>query len=183
MFNVQCSHYPLCMKSVLLVDENNAPQGTVSVVDAHSGEGKLHRAYSVFVFRNGGNELLLQQRSSNKALFPLQWANTCCSHPQEDGDTVQAAQQRLKEEMGFTCPLQEAKSFVYRAQDPGRGTEYEYDTILIGNVEGEIAVQPDPAEVADWRWISLMDLMEELDTKPEQFAPWLPEALSHIFEN
>ena len=46
----------------------------------HQGQGKLHRAFSVFLF-NTKNELLMQQRSKEKILFPLYWANTCCSHP------------------------------------------------------------------------------------------------------
>ena len=183
MFNCSFSNYSLCMKTVLLVDKHGNPQGTAGLLEAHSGKGQLHRAFSVFVFRKDGDKLLLQQRSEKKPLFPLLWANTCCSHPSEDGGIAAIAEQRLQEEMGFTCPLQEKGSFVYRAEDPGRGTEHEHDTILIGNMEDEMTITPDPDEVADWRWVSLTDLQDELDAEPEKFAPWFSIALSNIFDS
>lgn len=43
-------------------------------------KGMLHRAFSVFLF-NTKNELLLQQRATEKITFPDYWTNTCCSHP------------------------------------------------------------------------------------------------------
>ena len=42
--------------------------------------GKLHRAFSVFLF-DKQNRLLLQQRAASKITFPSLWTNTCCSHP------------------------------------------------------------------------------------------------------
>lgn len=42
--------------------------------------GKLHRAFSVFLF-DKDNRLLLQQRAASKITFPSVWTNTCCSHP------------------------------------------------------------------------------------------------------
>ena len=43
--------------------------------------GVLHRAFSVFIFDESTNELLLQQRAASKITFPSVWTNTCCSHP------------------------------------------------------------------------------------------------------
>merc|ERR1711935_303829 len=42
--------------------------------------GKLHRAFSVFLF-DQDNNMLLQQRAASKITFPNVWTNTCCSHP------------------------------------------------------------------------------------------------------
>lgn len=170
------------MKSVVLVDKHGNPQGTADLTDAHSGEGQLHRAFSVFVFRRDGDELLLQQRNARKMLFPLLWANTCCSHPAKNEDILQAAKQRLQEELGFTCPLRIHSSFVYHAADPGRGVEHEHDTIVLGDTENDVTITPNPDEVADWRWVTLMDLQRELDAEPEKFAPWFPMALAKIFD-
>jgi len=169
------------VKHVILCDEDGTPGGTMELMAAHSGNGVLHRAFSVFVFRKDGDEMLLQQRSGKKPLFPLAWANTCCSHPQQGEDIVKAAEKRLQEEMGFTCPLKVAGSFVYQALDPGRGAEHEHDTVLIGIIGNDVPVTPDPREVEDWRWVCLMDLQQELDEEPEKFAPWFPEAVSLVF--
>merc|ERR1712185_471934 len=78
--------------------------------------GPPHRAFSVFLF-NQKNELLMQKRSVEKILFPLHWANTCCSHPLHDGATflgteitgemdggagcVRAARRKLEQELGI----------------------------------------------------------------------------------
>ncbi len=43
--------------------------------------GWLHRAFSVFLFDESTEELLLQKRASTKITFPNVWTNTCCSHP------------------------------------------------------------------------------------------------------
>lgn len=167
------------MKHVVLCDTDGNETGACPTADAHANDGVLHKAFSIFVFRNSGNELLLQRRSDKKQLFPLLWTNTCCSHPQSGEDLVAAAQKRLQEELGFSCPLREIGSFVYQATDPNsNGAEHEYDTVLIGNVEKKITLMPDPNEVAEVRWITLKELLVELDEKPEQFTPWFPEALS-----
>ena len=75
-------------------------------------KGLLHRAFSVFLF-NSKNELLLQQRATEKITFPDMWTNTCCSHPlgipgeggAELAEAVEgvkrAAQRKLDHELGI----------------------------------------------------------------------------------
>ena len=171
------------MKHVILCDKTGTAHGTDDVLEAHQNGGSLHRAFSVFVFRNDGNEILVQQRSEKKPLFPLFWANTCCSHPQEGEDLIQAAQNRLQEELGFSCELEERASFVYQADDPnGDLSEHEYDTILVGSVDGDIEVKPDPEEVAAWKWMTLEELQIDIDENPDAYAPWFLIALSLLFD-
>lgn len=179
------------MQSVLLTNERGESIGVAERGDAHTGVGMLHSAFSVYVFRSVGSELLLQKRAEGKHLFAGLWSNTCCSHacvPEGTSacrnvqvfseDIVRTAEHRLQEEMGFSCPLKEAGSFVYRAEDPqGHGIEHEYDTVLVGILE-DANVQSDPAEVADWRWIHIDDLMEEREKSPHLFTPWLAQGLA-----
>lgn len=177
-------HTLTTMADVILCDEDGMPTGTLEAVTAHQGTGKLHKAFSIFVFSEE-DELLLQRRSGQKMLFPLHWANTCCSHPREDEGLKTCAERRLEEEMGFTCELTEGPSFVYRAEDPeGRGTEHEYDTVLTGRVsKRNVHVQPNPDEVAETRWITMDELIIELDEDPESFAPWFPIALDALMND
>jgi len=171
------------MRHVILCTEEGDPLGTASVEEAHAREGKLHRALSVFIFRNDGLELLTQKRHRDK-LFGGLWANTCCSHPQEVEEITEAAQRRLEEECGFTCPLQEVASFVYRAPDPkGKGSEYEYDTILVGNASPNINLTPNLSEVSELRWTSLEHLIKDIAAHPTTYAPWFPIALHAIVRN
>ena len=48
---------------LILVDSNDEEVGFLDKEACHNGDGKLHRAFSVFIFNSEG-KLLLQQRSS-----------------------------------------------------------------------------------------------------------------------
>ncbi|OGG80494.1 isopentenyl-diphosphate delta-isomerase [Candidatus Kaiserbacteria bacterium RIFCSPLOWO2_01_FULL_54_13] len=168
------------MSDVILVNEQGVKTGTSDIMEAHTGIGKLHKAFSVYVFRNKRKEILTQRRSRKKMLWPFVWANTCCSHP-GDGETLRAAgERRLKEEMGFTCALSEGPSFVYREEDPsGEGVEHEHVTILAGNAE-DVVVAPDPDEVAEYKWMNTKKLLHDMEENPDVYAPWLRIGLPKV---
>src|SRR3954454_17431916 len=96
---------------VILVDEKDQPVGKMEKMEAHR-RALLHRAFSVFIFNDKG-EMLLQKRAAAKYHSGGLWTNACCSHPRPGTDTISAANQRLKEEMGFTTTLKKVFDFVY----------------------------------------------------------------------
>jgi len=167
-------------RQVILCDDIGSPVGTADLLSAHTDQGQLHLAFSVYLFSPNGR-LLIQQRSAGKMLWPLVWANTCCSHPRAGEDSIEAGRRRLREEMGLDCELNPGPEFVYRAEDPsGRGVEHEYDILLVGTCADD--PRPDPAEVAAWKWVELQDLERDMRERPEQYAPWfhlgLPKVLA-----
>ena len=155
--------------NVILVDENNKEKGTIDKIEAHK-KGKLHRAFSIFVF-NDKNELLLQKRADNKYHSSGKWSNTCCSHPLPGKDVEIEAGRRLKEEMGFNCELENKFEFIYLAELENKMIEHEYDFIFFGTYNKD--PDPDPKEVSDWKWISLEKLKKEMLESPEKYTPWL----------
>ena len=86
-------------EKVILVDKNDNQVVFMPKLEAHQ-KGVLHRAFSIFIFNNK-YELLLQKRASSKYHSGGLWTNTCCSHPREDEDILDAANRRLIEEMGI----------------------------------------------------------------------------------
>ena len=168
------------VRTVTLVNETGTPLGEAGLLAAHTGKGQLHRAFSVYVFRRKREELLIQRRSDKKLLWPLIWANTCCSHPYKDESPTDAGERRLQEELGFSCALTPHSDFVYRAEDPGRGVEHEYVTILIGDVD-QATVKPNADEVAQWQWINMDELHEDMHNRPDLYAPWFHCGLAKIF--
>ena len=166
---------------LILVDERNAPVGRASWEEAHGlPSGVLHRAFSVYVFRKIGTEILIQRRSASK-LFAGLWANSCCSHPREGEDIIDVAPRRLKEELGFTCTLTPVGDFVYQAEDPsGKGAEHEHVTILRGDAPDDVIVTANPNEVAEWKWISVNDLQKDMKKQPDLYAPWFHSGLNRI---
>jgi isopentenyl-diphosphate Delta-isomerase len=154
---------------VVLVDGNDVPVGTAEKWSAHS-EALLHRAFSIFLFDDDGN-VLLQQRAPGKYHSAGLWSNTCCSHPRPQESTIAAAVRRLDEEMGITCGLTAAFSFVYRAPVGGGLIEHEYDHVFIGNTNA--TPSPDPAEVSNWKWMAPGALSADLRVNPGRYTYWL----------
>jgi len=166
------------MDKVVIVDEDDRPLGLEDRWKCHSGEGILHRAFSVLVFNREG-QLLLQQRSKNKLLWPLCWANTCCSHPSEGESYEQAGQRRLQTEMGFVCHLRLIGTFRYQASYEDRGLENEMCAVLVGEYDGE--VNPDPEEVADWKWMDFEEVRRDVAVHPDKYSPWFKIEIQKFF--
>ncbi len=168
-------------RTVTLTDENGMPQGMMEIVKAHTGSGSLHKAFSVYVFTPGKTSILIQRRSAKKMLWPMIWANTCCSHPFENETPSQAGERRLKEEFGMDCPLSPYMDFVYRAEDPqGRGVEHEHVTILTGEAAEDAPLKPNPDEIAEWKWVKVNELQKDMKADPDAYAPWFHMGLDHI---
>ena len=156
------------MEQVILVDEQDQPVGLMEKQAAHIGP-HLHRAFSVFVFNSKG-ELLLQQRALTKYHSPGLWTNTCCSHPRDGETVVEAAERRLREEMGMSCEMHEVYTFIYQAP-VGQGlTEHEFDHVLIGRSDTLPVVNTD--EVASWKYMRLDDLKKDIELYPELYTEW-----------
>ena len=85
-------------EEILKVDFQDKVIGKISKSEAHY-KPILHRAFSIFLF--SGNQVLLQRRAKGKYHSELLVANTCCSHPREDGDIIIQASSRLYEELGI----------------------------------------------------------------------------------
>src|ERR1700680_3884821 len=137
--------------ALILVDESDRGVGTLSKTECHEGRGVLHRAFSLLIFGAGG-ELLIQQRSAAKRLWPLYWSNRCCSHPRS-GETMEAAiHRRLYEELGLRCPLQFLFKFQYQAQFDETGAENELCSVFIGRSTDSVKI--DRGGILARRWIS-----------------------------
>jgi isopentenyl-diphosphate Delta-isomerase len=166
---------------VVLVDENDNETGIAEKLQAHQ-DNLRHRAFSIFIFRHSPQpELLLQQRADGKYHSAGLWTNTCCSHPQPGESVLAGGERRLKEEMGISAPLQSLGWFHYIAHFPNGLTENEIDHVLVGVIENTV-IKPNPAEVKDYRWVSMVDLKQEIAENPDRFTPWLALALEIVKE-
>ena len=167
-------------EELILVDEQDREIGSKLKSACHEGAGILHRAFSIFVF-NSSDELLLQQRSASKPLWPLYWSNTCCSHPRLGESMEIAVSRRLNQEFGFECDLSYLYKFTYHAQFGEIGSEREYCWVYIGYYDG--SVDANISEIADWRWIDIKSLNQELESQPERYTPWFKLEWAHIQEH
>ena len=162
-------------EKVILIDKNNRKIGTEEKIKAHK-EGKLHRAFSIFIF-NSKEELLIQKRAKNKYHSGGLWSNTCDGHPRPDESYIKAAPRRLKEEMGFDCRLKKLFCFYYKIK-LGKLIENEFDCVFVGKFNGK--PRPNPKEISDYKWISLNKLKKDINKHPEKYAYWFKKALKKI---
>jgi isopentenyl-diphosphate delta-isomerase len=155
---------------LILVDDADREIGHLDRANCHAGSGVLHRAFSLLIF-NGNGELLLQQRSATKRLWPLYWSNSCCSHPRRAESMEAAVHRRLKQELGLACPLRFLFKFQYQAQFDAAAAEHELCSVFIGRCSDR--VQVDPAEIHAWRWIGVSALQAEMQgAEAATFTPW-----------
>ena len=166
------------MDKLILVDEKDNVINYESERKCHDGKGIIHRAFSIFIF-NDKKQLLIQQRSKFKRLWPLYWSNTCCSHPRSNEGYKESAERRLKEELGISCKLEYLYKFKYKAKYKNMGSENEICAVLIGKSNDTITINP--KEIADYEWIDLNELRRDIEQNPKKYTPWFKIEVKKLF--
>lgn len=156
-------------ESLILVDEDDNAIGSLSKADCHDGEGILHRAFSLFVFNSAG-ELLLQQRSADKRLWPLYWSNSCCSHPRVGETLEEALSRRAAEELGLACRPEYVYRFAYHARYGDEGSERELCSVFLA--KSDEPVDANPYEIEATRFVAADALDAALQAQSEHYTPW-----------
>src|SRR5689334_23713550 len=165
-------------QQVILVNEKDEVMGTAGKMEVHR-KGLLHRAFSVFVFNKRG-EMLLQQRAENKYHSGGLWTNACCSHPAPGEGTLQAAERRLKEELGFETKVEKIFDFVYRTEFENGLIEHEFDHVLAGIYDGPVELNRD--EVKDYCFKTVNEISDSLQTHPAKYTEWFRLAFPKVEE-
>ena len=158
---------------IVLVDETDHEVGMMEKMEVHQ-KGLLHRAFSVFIF-NSNNEMLLQRRAYSKYHSGGLWTNACCSHPYPGEDVYDAANRRLKEEMGFSTEIQPAFCFTYMAALDKGLIENEFDHVFIGHYDRPVKLNF--TEAGDYCYKLIPDLKHEIIAHPLKYTAWFRIAL------
>ncbi len=166
-------------EQIILVDKKDKQIGTIGKTEAHE-KGLLHRAFSIFVTNDRG-EMMIQKRAAKKYHCGGLWTNTCCSHPRNGENISVAVHRRLKEEMGFDCPLTELFVFQYRVVFDNGLTENEINHVFVGKYNGPVVLNPEEAD--DWKWIATDDVKFDVVKNPNNFTYWFRIALQKAEEN
>ena len=166
-------------EQIILVDKDDIQIGTMGKLEAHE-KGLLHRAFSIIVKNNKG-EMMLQKRAIGKYHSGGLWTNTCCGHPRDGEELISAVHRRLKEEMGFDCPLNEIFSFIYQA-DLDKGLK-ENEFLHVFSGEYNNAPVLNPLEADGWKWITRDELDRDVENNPNSYTYWFKIVLEKIKED
>ena len=153
---------------LILVDADDNPVGEAGKLDCHLGDGMLHRAFSLHVINSSG-EILLQQRSRLKMLWPGYWTNSCCSHPRAGEEIIAAVRRRAREELGLELDVEYLYKFQYRSRFETVGSEHELCSVFVGYSDAQ--PDHDPDEVADWHYLEPQQIARSLEREPDRFTP------------
>lgn len=152
--NDDSSSHENAEQQVIAVDEEDNAIELVNRLEAHTGEGIRHRAFTALVFDPEGR-ILLAQRSPSKRLWDTYWDGTVASHPVEGETYEDAARSRLTDELGVTSDqyddLRMTDIFEYKRFYENVGVEHEVCAVLKLTLT-DLALDPDEKEVAGILW-------------------------------
>ena len=189
------SQADMMQERCILVDSSDNVIGSETKLKCHYGDGLLHRAFSVLLFK--GIDLLVQKRSGDKITFPSVWANTCCSHPldipgeNEDAvsGVINAAKRKLHQELGIPQQQLDQIDFVhigrfqYECRWDENWVENEVDHVIVATlpsgIEDNLHVEPNPNEISEVRWL---DGLRELDEMTRGMGIWEDELVAPWFK-
>jgi isopentenyl-diphosphate delta-isomerase len=172
-------------QAVVAVDAEDNEEELVNRLEAHTGEGRRHRAFTSLLFDQEDN-ILLAQRSPQKRLWDTYWDGTVASHPIQGQSQVEATRERLEEELGVTPEqydnLRVTDRFEYKRYYHDEGVEHEVCAVLKATLLDR-TLDPDPEEVAGLMWVPY----ERLHENPRWYrqlrlCPWFKIAMRRDFE-
>jgi isopentenyl-diphosphate Delta-isomerase len=155
-------------EEVILVDLQDRETGHAPKLAAHR-QGLLHRAISVCIVDPQGR-MLLQRRARAKYHSGGLWTNACCTHPRRGEAVNEAAERRLREELGVSCALRWMLRTHYQASVGGDLIENEVVHLFHGLYAGEI--RPEANEVETFVWMPREDLLRDMAKRSDQYTYW-----------
>ncbi|MFB6172023.1 MAG: NUDIX domain-containing protein [Haloarculaceae archaeon] len=171
-------------QEIVVVDADDEERGVANRLEAHTGDGIRHRAFTALVFDGDGN-ILLAQRSPDKRLWDTYWDGTVASHPTRGQSQKEATRERLVDELGIDpgqySDLRVTDKFEYKRYYLEEGVEHEVCAVLKLTLD-EVSLAPDESEVAGLLWVPY----ERLHDNPRWYrqlrlCPWFEIAMRRDF--
>lgn len=172
-------------QDVIAVTAEDEAIEMVNRLDAHTGDGIRHRAFTALVFDEEGH-ILLAQRSPDKRLWNGHWDGTVASHPREDETQKEATKTRLYEELGIEpaqySDLRVTDKFEYKRYYPREGVEHEVCAVLQLTLT-DTTLDPDESEVGGIMWVPYDRLYEHPEWYRQlRLCPWFEIAMRRDHE-
>ena len=166
------------------MDEAGYASGTADKTAVHHAQTPLHLAFSCYLFNEAG-QFLLTRRAESKRTWPGVWTNTCCGHPLPGEPMSGSVLRRLREELGISAAKLTLvlPRFRYQARMANGVLENEVCPVYAAytaDLMGQSPPDPDPAEVADARWVDWDEFCEAVRTGRQPISPWCAMQLREL---
>lgn len=168
---------------IVLVDEQGNPIGTAPKLASHHQNTPRHLAFSVYIFNESGL-FLITQRAHQKKVWGSVWTNSCCGHPLPGESFADAIARRTQFELGMKVGQIQmiVPDYKYTTPPYNDVIENEFCPIFIAKATTE--AQPNPEEVAAYKWIRWQDFVAkaEQDTN-DTWSWWCKDQLKYTRMN
>ncbi len=153
------------MEILDFVDENDQVLGQASRDHIHQ-ESLMHRACHMMLFNSVG-DVFLQKRSLNKDNSPGLWDFSAAGHVDASESYVDCAVRELEEELGLVV---EPEDLVEQFKlNPAAENGFEF--AMVYTLVSDAALELEPIEIDDGRWLSPDQVNEWIATAPEELTP------------
>lgn len=163
-----------------IVDENGTVVGRVVREDAYK-KGILHQGVNVIVIDPSGM-ICLQQRSTNRAAFPLFWDISVSEHLKPGESFAEAALRGLREELSIEAPVKLLRGkHIQKSEfkcDSKLMKEYELVELFGAVYGGKIII--DPEEVHACKFVPFGELSK---FNSANFTPWGLDEVKFLLEH
>jgi len=162
----------------VLLDDSGQARGLAGKISVHHDQTPLHLAFSCYLFNSAG-QFLLTRRAESKRVFPGVWTNSCCGHPEPGEPITDAVRRRVAQELGIalTDLTLVLPRFRYQARMDGI-LENEMCPVYAAHATGPL--DPDPAEVADVKWVDWADFTEQVRSGQATVSPWCVQQVAEL---
>ncbi len=178
------------MRQVNLVNDQDEIIGQTDLLTAHRGNGQKHQAVSLFLFHqksDGAFEILLQQRSREKIVGSLQWANTLCANLVPGENHQSCLKRRLFEELGINWldnwSLDKIMVFDYQVACGDGFSENEIDHLFVTVLDEkqflQLKITPNPQEVLNFVWLDWM-MVKDKKVGERKLTTWFNLFLDNV---
>lgn len=169
---------------IVYVDEQGKPTGETSEkLAGHTADTRLHLAFSCYVFNEEG-KLLVTQRALHKKVWPSVWTNSVCGHPGVGESFEDAIARRLSYELGMNAQnlIKVIPDYIYKTPPYNGIVEHEFCPIFVARSTEE--PNPNPDEIADYKWLTWDDFVQQASSDGEDiWSWWCKDQIKHLQNN
>ena len=160
-----------------IVTEDGKPTGTIARKSEIHKKGWFHNTIHLWLFTIKGN-ILLQQRSHKKSIFPLLWDVSVAGHIDAGETFIEAALRETHEELGLILRPKDLKKIgVHKhmsSYNNGKIQDNEFHHVYIAQLKVDLnTLIPQPDEVEALKLVSLKEFESLLkhSTTNSHFVP------------
>ena len=166
-----------------VIDDKDTVIGKTTRKNAHT-KATLHPTVKILLFNSIG-QILLQQRSKNKSIFPSYWDISVCEHILSGESQIKAAARGLWEELSVKTKIKLLRNNHIQVSQYGiekqRFIECELVKLYGGFFDGEIKTNKE--EITDIMFVSIPKLRKLIHQSKILFTPWGLDELLFLLRN